>query len=32
MNNGFWIGVYPGLTTKMLSFVCDKIEEFVIEK
>jgi len=29
MNQGFWIGVYPGLTEEMLSYVCDKIEEFV---
>jgi len=28
MNNSFWIGVYPGLTPEMLSFVADKIEAF----
>ena len=28
MNNSFWIGVYPGLNESMLSFVCDKIENF----
>ena len=28
MNNTFWIGVYPGLTEEMLSFVVDKIESF----
>ena len=28
MNNTFWIGVYPGLTEEMLSFVCKKIEAF----
>lgn len=28
MNNSLWIGVYPGLTTEMLDFACEKIEEF----
>lgn len=28
MNNSFWIGVYPGLSEEMLSFVCEKIENF----
>ncbi|EDZ64667.1 DegT/DnrJ/EryC1/StrS aminotransferase [beta proteobacterium KB13] len=28
MNNSFWIGVYPGLSEEILSFVCDKIETF----
>ena len=28
MNNTFWIGVYPGLTEEMLSFVVEKIEAF----
>lgn len=28
MNNGFWVGVYPGLTTEMLDFVVDKIQTF----
>ena len=28
MNNSLWIGVYPGLTTEMLDFSCEKIEEF----
>jgi CDP-6-deoxy-D-xylo-4-hexulose-3-dehydrase len=28
MNDTFWIGVYPGLTEEMLSFVVDKIEAF----
>ncbi len=28
MNNTLWIGVYPGLTEEMLSFVVDKIEAF----
>lgn len=29
LNNTFWIGVYPGLTTEMLNFVVEKIEEFL---
>ena len=28
MNNVFWVGVYPGLTTKMLDFVAESIFEF----
>ena len=28
MNNTLWIGVYPGLTEEMLSFVVEKIEAF----
>ncbi len=28
MNNVFWIGVYPGLTTKMLDFIAESILEF----
>ncbi|TCG09503.1 lipopolysaccharide biosynthesis protein RfbH [Paraburkholderia steynii] len=28
MNDTFWIGVYPGLTEDMLSFVVEKIEAF----
>jgi CDP-6-deoxy-D-xylo-4-hexulose-3-dehydrase len=28
MNNTFWIGVYPGLTEEMLSFVVEKLEDF----
>ena len=28
MNNSFWVGVYPGLTDEMLSFIADKIESF----
>ncbi len=28
MNNSFWVGVYPGLSQKMLSFIADKIENF----
>ena len=29
MNHTFWIGVYPGLTEEMLSYVCDNIEIFL---
>ena len=29
MNNVFWVGVYPGLTSPMLDFVVEKIAEFV---
>lgn len=29
MNDTFWIGVYPGLTEEMLSFVVEKIEVFL---
>jgi CDP-6-deoxy-D-xylo-4-hexulose-3-dehydrase len=29
MENTFWIGLYPGLTTAHLSYVADKIEEFI---
>jgi CDP-6-deoxy-D-xylo-4-hexulose-3-dehydrase len=29
MNNTFWIGVYPGLTQEMLSYVVEKIESFL---
>ncbi len=28
-NNSFWIGVYPGMTDKMLKFVIQKIRNFV---
>jgi CDP-6-deoxy-D-xylo-4-hexulose-3-dehydrase len=28
MNNSFWVGVYPGLSAEMLSFIADKIESF----
>ena len=28
MNDTFWVGVYPGLTEEMLSFVADKIEAY----
>ena len=28
MRNTFWIGVFPGLTTEMLDYVCDRLETF----
>ena len=28
MNNSFWVGIYPGLSEEMLSFIADKIEAF----
>jgi CDP-6-deoxy-D-xylo-4-hexulose-3-dehydrase len=28
MNNVFWIGVYPGLTRKMLDFVAETTDRF----
>jgi CDP-6-deoxy-D-xylo-4-hexulose-3-dehydrase len=31
MSNTFWIGVYPGLTNEMLSFVAEVIHDFVKE-
>lgn len=32
MNNTFWVGVYPGLTKKMIEFVIDSIRISVREK
>ena len=32
MNNVFWIGIYPGLTAEMLSFVADVITDFVTSR
>jgi len=29
MNNVFWVGIYPGLTTNMLNFMADTISSFV---
>lgn len=29
MNNGFWIGVYPGMTAEKLKFMCDVICQFI---
>ena len=31
MNNVFWIGVYPGLTTEMLDFVAETILRFAAD-
>lgn len=28
MENGFWIGVYPGITAEMIQYVISKFEEF----
>ncbi len=28
MNNSFWVGVYPGLTSEMISFICGSIRDF----
>lgn len=28
MNNGFWIGVYPGMTSEMLQWMIESIKEF----
>ena len=32
MNNAFWLGVYPGLSESMLSYVVDSITTFVNER
>lgn len=29
MNNTFWVGVYPGMTEEMLSFIIKTIKEFI---
>jgi hypothetical protein len=29
MNNGFWIGVYPGMTAEQNQFMIDTIKKFV---
>lgn len=31
MNNGFWIGVYPGITDEMGKFICDTFDKFIGE-
>jgi len=31
MNNLFWIGVYPGLTEKMLSYICERFDMFFVK-
>ncbi|NUQ30934.1 MAG: lipopolysaccharide biosynthesis protein RfbH, partial [Acidobacteriaceae bacterium] len=30
MNQVFWIGVYPGLTTEMLDFIAKTMTEFTV--
>lgn len=32
MNNTFWIGVYPGMTSDMLSYMISEIKSFVLHK
>lgn len=32
MSNSFWIGVYPGMTEKMLQYTINKIKEFTLTK
>jgi CDP-6-deoxy-D-xylo-4-hexulose-3-dehydrase len=29
MNNGFWIGVFPGLTQEMLQYVVEEFKNFI---
>ena len=29
MNNTFWIGVYPGLSSEMIDYIINKIEKFI---
>lgn len=32
MNNGFWIGVYPGITKEMMNYMTSTISSFIREK
>ncbi len=32
MNNTFWLGVYPGLSSEMIEYIIDKIEKFIIKR
>jgi len=32
MNNSFWVGVYPGLTDEMITYLAETIRNFVKEK
>jgi len=32
MNNTFWIGVYPGLSSEMIEYIIDKIDKFIKKK
>jgi len=29
MEHSFWVGVYPGLTSAHIDYICDKVEEFL---
>jgi CDP-6-deoxy-D-xylo-4-hexulose-3-dehydrase len=29
MNNTFWLGVYPGLSSEMIEYIIDKIDKFI---
>ena len=32
MTDTFWVGVYPGLTNEMLTYMCDSFDEFMKKK
>ena len=32
MENSFWLGVYPGMTESMLSFMIEKVTEAVVSE
>jgi CDP-6-deoxy-D-xylo-4-hexulose-3-dehydrase len=32
MNNTFWIGVYPGISSEMIAYIINKIDEFIEKK
>jgi len=32
MNSGFWIGVYPGITNQMMSYMCKTIKTFMEQR
>ena len=32
MNNTFWLGVYPGLSSEMIEYIIDKIDKFIKKK
>jgi CDP-6-deoxy-D-xylo-4-hexulose-3-dehydrase len=32
INNTFWIGVYPGLSSEMIDYIINKIEKFIKER
>jgi CDP-6-deoxy-D-xylo-4-hexulose-3-dehydrase len=31
LNSTFWIGVYPGISEKMIDYMCDVIEEYILK-